>query len=166
MKKTLRDQLAAASKKYAAKEAAGDERVEAAVVYGAKWWSSHSRKAVAEYEKELTDALLDRNGVVSLWEKLQIKKTARLWMNRDRLADELDMEPTLMRFSQGSTRQIKEDVDPRLTLLEKFDRTLTADLTAIGLNYNATPSKMVEPTKKGGDAMSRLEKSLSRLGEM
>lgn len=166
MKKTLREQLAAAAKKWAAKEAAGDSRVADAVMYGAKCWSRISRKAVSEYEQELTSALMDRNGVVSPWEKLQIKKTARLWMYRDRLADELDLEPSLMRHGMGSTKQLTENVDPRLTLLEKFDRTLTADLTAIGLNYNATPSKMLENTKKGGDAMSRLEQSLNRLGEM
>ena len=166
MKKTMREQLDAEAKKWAARYAAGNERAAEAVVYGAKWWSRNARKSLAEYEKEMTDALLDRNGVVSPWEKLQIKKTARLWMNRDRLADELDMEPSFMRFGQGSTKQLTENVDPRLTLLEKFDRTLTADLTAIGLNYNATPSKMLEQTKKGGDAVSKLKQSLNRLGEI
>jgi len=149
MKKTLRDQLDTAAKKYAKKEAAGDERVAEAYVYGAKWWNRNARKPVEEYEKDMTAALLDRNGEVSPWEKLQIKKTARLWYNRDRLADELDMEDSFMRFGQGSTKQMTETVDPRLTLLEKFDRTLTADLTAIGLNYNSTPSKIKENTKKG-----------------
>lgn len=161
MKKTLKEALNTAAKKWAKQEAAGDERVIEAYIKGAKWWMTNARKAIAEYEKDMTAALIDRNGAISPWEKLQIKKTARLWYNRDRLADELDMEESFMRLGQGSTKQLTETIDPRLTLLEKFDRTLTADLTAIGLNYNATPSKIKEDTKRGVSENDTLTNTLA-----
>ena len=56
-----------------------------------------------------------------------------------------------MRFGQGSTKQMTETIDPRLTSLEKLERTLTADLTALGLNYNSTVSKMKEDAASGID---------------
>jgi hypothetical protein len=57
-----------------------------------------------------------------------------------------------MRFGQGSTKQMTETIDPRLTSLEKLERTLTADLTVLGLNYNSTVSKMKEDAASGVDA--------------
>ena len=56
-----------------------------------------------------------------------------------------------MRFGTGSTKQMTETIDPRLTSLEKLERTLTADLTALGLNYNSTVSKMKEDAASGID---------------
>lgn len=165
MKKNLRESLNAAATKWAKQEAAGDERVQEAYVRGAKWWMTNARKAISEYEKDMTAALIDRNGDISPWERLQVRKTARLWYNRDRLADELDMEESFMRFGQGSTKQLTETIDPRLTLLEKFDRTLTADLTAIGLNYNATPSKIKEDTKRGASENDTLNQTLAATRE-
>ena len=44
-----------------------------------------------------------------------------------------------------------ETINPRLTSLEKLERTLTADLTALGLNYNSTVSKMKEDAASGID---------------
>jgi hypothetical protein len=44
-----------------------------------------------------------------------------------------------------------ETIDPRLTSLEKLERTLTADLTALGLNYNSTVGKMKEDAASGVD---------------
>lgn len=161
--KTLKQQLVAAARKWSESDACGDDRAFDAFVNGAKWWQTNSRKAVRVYEKEMTDALEDRNGKVSPWEKLQIRKTARLWYNRDRLADELDMEDSFMRTSIGSMKQLTETVDQRLTLLEKFDRTLTADLSAIGLNYNANPKRIVEPTRVDETEQGRLSKKLSEL---
>ena len=69
---------------------------------------------------------------------------------RDRLAAELDMEASFMRMNQGSMKQMKFEVDQRLVLLEKFDRTLTADLTAIGLNFTSGTSSSATPKEDDG----------------
>ena len=150
MNKGLGQQRDEAAEKYARKHNAGQETVDA-FIDGAIWWKNNCLKAVKEYEKELTKAVENRIGAVEPFLKLQIRKTARLWQLRDRLAEELDFEDTFMRNGTGSMKQNTENIDPRATLLEKYDRTLTADLTALGLNFNTTPSKVKEDTRKGVD---------------
>lgn len=151
MKKTEKQQLDDFAKKYAAKEAQGDLRVENAIKAGVKEWMKISQKSLNEYAKKIKKAVTQRRKKVEPWLELQIMKTARLWKMRDRLAAELDMEQNLLMMGVGSTKQITKVIDPRLTSLEKIERTLTADLTALGLNYNSTVSKMKEDAGDGVD---------------
>jgi len=151
MKKTIREQLDTAARKYAKQEAAGDKRVEDAYIKGAKCWQTIGAKQLKDYERDLTKAHEEVIGPVTFAIKIQIRKVARLWEKVDRLHDELDMQDSFMRLGQGSMMQMKEDLDPRLSILEKYERTLDACLTSIGLTYNATPSKIKDDKKKGVD---------------
>jgi len=151
MKKTIREQLDTAARKYAKQEAAGDEQVEDAYIDGAKWWQRNAAKQLKEYERDLTKAHEEIIGPVTFAIKIQIRKVARLWEKVDRLHDELDMETDFIRPGMGSTKQYTENLDPRLSILEKYERTLDACLTSIGLTYNATPSKIKDDKKKGVD---------------
>ena len=150
MKKAIREQLDIDARKYVRQEN-GDERMTDAILWGAAWWNRHMLKPVKDYEKRIRKAIYERRKTVDSWLDLQIEKTARLWQMRDRLAAELDEERSFMRFGTGSTKQMTETIDPRLTSLEKLERTLTADLTALGLNYNSTVSKMKEDAASGAD---------------
>lgn len=150
MKKAIREQLDIDARKYVRQEN-GDERMTDAILWGATWWNRHMLKSVKDYEKRIRKAIYERRKTVDSWLDLQIEKTARLWQMRDRLAAELDEERTFMRYGTGSTKQMTETIDPRLTSLEKLERTLTADLTALGLNYNSTVSKMKEDAASGVD---------------
>ena len=150
MKKAIREQLDIDARKYVRQEN-GDERMTEAILWGAAWWNRHMLKPVKDYEKRIRKAIFERRKTVDSWLDLQIEKTARLWQMRDRLAAELDEERSFMRFGTGSTKQMTETIDPRLTSLEKLERTLTADLTALGLNYNSTVSKMKEDAASGVD---------------
>jgi hypothetical protein len=150
MKKAIREQLDIDARKYVRQEN-GDERMTEAILWGAAWWNRHMLKPVKDYEKRIRKAIYERRKTVDSWLDLQIEKTARLWQMRDRLAAELDEERSFMRFGTGSTKQMTETIDPRLTSLEKLERTLTADLTALGLNYNSTVSKMKEDAASGVD---------------
>jgi hypothetical protein len=150
MKKAIREQLDIDARKYVRQEN-GDERMTDAILWGATWWNRHMLKSVKDYEKRIRKAIYERRKTVDSWLDLQIEKTARLWQMRDRLAAELDEERTFMRYGTGSTKQMTETIDPRLTSLEKLERTLTADLTALGLNYNSTVSKMKEDAASGND---------------
>ena len=163
MKKTIREQLDTAAKKYAKQEAAGSRQVEEAYIDGAKWWNSNSQKPLKQYVKDIEKAIIDREGIVKPFLNLQVQKTARLWQMRDRLAAELDFEDSFMMIGQGSMTQLTKTIDPRLTSLEKLERTLTSDLAALGLNYNATPSKIKENTKQGGEKQDRLQSTLDKL---
>lgn len=150
MKESLKKQLDAEAKRYAKKNAASDERVIEAFVDGAKWWNDAAADSIEEYEKNLTEAYVAKHGSEDPGIRLYIKKIARLWQMRDRLAAELDMEASFMRMNQGSMKQMKYEVDQRLVLLEKFDRTLTADLTAIGLNFTQGTSSAAGPKEDDG----------------
>jgi len=150
MKKAIREQLDIDARKYVRQEN-GDERMTDAILWGATWWNRHMLKSIKDYEKRIRKALFERRKTVDSWLDLQIEKTARLWQMRDRLAAELDEERSFMRFGTGSTKQMTETADPRLTLFEKMDRTLTADITALGLNFNSTVSKMKEDAASGID---------------
>lgn len=150
MKKAIREQLDIDARKYVRQEN-GDERMTEAILWGATWWNRHMLKPVKDYEKRIRKAVYERRKTIDSWLELQIEKTARLWQMRDRLAAELDEERSFMRFGTGSTKQMTETIDPRLTSLEKLERTLTADLTALGLNYNSTVSKMKEDAASGVD---------------
>ena len=150
MKKAIREQLDIDARKYVRQEN-GDERMTDAILWGATWWNRHMLKPVKDYEKRIRKAIYERRKTVDSWLDLQIEKTARLWQMRDRLAAELDEQRDFMRVGTGSTRQVTENIDPRLTSFEKLERTLTADLTALGLNYNSTVSKMKEDAASGVD---------------
>lgn len=149
MKKTLREQLGAAASKYASKHPGHVATAADAFAAGAEWMQKAMARPLAAYAKDLRRAIETRTGAVEPFLKLQIQKTAQLWMMVDRLTDELaDAESTMM-TEQGSQGQTKQTLDPRVAQLEKYHRTLTADLTALGLNFQATPSKVREETKKG-----------------
>jgi hypothetical protein len=163
MKKAIREQLDIDARKYVRQEN-GDERMTDAILWGAAWWNRHMLKPVKDYEKRIRKAIYERRKTVDSWLDLQIEKTARLWQMRDRLAAELDEERSFMRFGTGSTKQMTETIDPRLTSLEKLERTLTADLTALGLNYNSTVSKMKEDAASGVDAEK--DGLMSRISEV
>lgn len=152
MKKPIRKQLDIAAQKYAKQEAAGDELVENAYIEGAKCWQKLGAKQLKDYERDLTKAHEEVIGPVTFAIKIQIRKVARLWEKVDRLHDELDMVSVFVRPGIGSMKQMTENLDPRLSILEKYERTLDAVLTSIGLTYNTTPSKVKDDKKKGIDS--------------
>jgi len=159
---SLKKKLDAEAKKYAKKVAAGDKKIAEAVVYGAEWWNTQSLSSIEAYEKDLTDAYIAKYKTQDPGIRLQIKKTARLWQMRDRLAAELDMEGSFMRMAQGSMKQMKFEIDQRLLLLEKFDRSLTVDLTAIGLNFNSSNTSQQPPKDDEDDAMLAFYKNAKK----
>lgn len=161
-KKSLKKQLEAEAKKYAKANAAGDKRVQEAVVYGGEWWCTHAGQSMAEYEDDLTKAYIEKYGDADLGIRLQIRKTSRLWHTRDRLAAELDNQDSFIRMAQGSMKQMKYEIDPRLLLLEKYERDLTNDLTAIGLNFTASNAKPNQPSDDEDDAMLAFYKNAKK----
>lgn len=164
MKKTIREQLDTAARKYARDNAAGSETVEEAYIYGAKWWQRNAAKTLKDYERDLTKAHEEVIGPVTFAIKIMIRRVARLWEKVDRLHDELDMLDSFMGWAEGSMRQMKQEIDPRLASLEKYERTLEAAFTSIGLTYNATPSKIREDKRRGAD--SEKDGLMSRIDEV
>lgn len=152
MKKALKEQLTTEARKWARQNAAGDERAAEAYEAGAKWWSTASLKPRRQYERELEKAHQEAIGPVTFGIRMQIANTAMLMAHRDRLQAEVDQMDELTSWVQGSMKQPKKEFDQRAIELKKVIAQVTDELTALGLNYNATPSKVVSDKKKGVDA--------------
>lgn len=109
------------------------------------------KKTAKQYEEEIKSMIEARTGNFEVWLQPQLEATA---MNRVMLAKvqkELENETTLIVTSTGSQGQMKQDAHPLLATYDKMQRTLIQQYEALGLNFRTTPSKVVEPTKKGVD---------------
>ena len=105
-------------------------------------------KSVQTYEKEIVKMIEARNGVFDNWLSPQVEGAA---MNRVILAQihtEITKEKSLTISVSGSMGQEKREPHPLLAVYDKMQRTLLQQYAALGLNYNATPSKINEPTGK------------------
>ena len=105
-------------------------------------------KSVQAYEKEIVKMIEARNGVFDNWLSPQVEGAA---MNRVILAQihaEITQEKSLTISVSGSMGQEKREPHPLLAVYDKMQRTLLQQYAALGLNYNATPSKINEPTGK------------------
>ena len=109
-----------------------------------------SKNKLKKYIEALRTRIETRVGEVEDFLVPMIETTARHQMLHDKMWEEL-MDGDLTRMATGSMEQMKKEVNPLLAQYEKMHRSLTDDLTALGLNYNTTPSKVTENTKKGVD---------------
>ena len=103
---------------------------------------------VQEYKDEIVKMIEARNGEFDFWLSPQVEGAA---MNRVILAKihtELTNCNSLIVSAFGSTGQEKREPHPLLAVYDKMQRTLLQQYAALGLNYNATPSKINEPTGK------------------
>lgn len=81
----------------------------------------------------------------------QVSATAQTWMMMNRVHKDLMQESSLVGFAQGSMKQQKQEVNPLLPYYLKLQAELRLQFQALGLNWNTTPSKIKEDTKKGVD---------------
>lgn len=105
------------------------------------------KKTLNQHINELRSRIESRVGTVEEFLVPQIEEAARYKMLLERFFDEL-IDADLLLVVSGSTGQDKTIANPLLAQYDKMHRSLAADLTALGLNYNTTPSKVTENTKK------------------
>lgn len=107
-----------------------------------------NKKSIHAYELELRKLIKERTGEeCEPWIIPQIRSTAKNEFVLDKVTDEITAG-NLTQVSTGSAGQQKIDVSPLLPYFDKLNRTLIAQFEALGLNYNTTPSKVNEKTKK------------------
>lgn len=109
------------------------------------------KKTLRQHIEELRRRIESRMGTVEDFLEPQIEEAARYKMLLERFFDEL-IDADLLLVVSGSTGQDKTVANPLLAQYDKMHRSLAADLTALGLNYNTTPSKVTENTKKDATA--------------
>lgn len=105
-------------------------------------------KSVQTYVQEIVKMIEARNGTFDNWLTPQVEGAA---MNRVILAQihkEITGAKSLTIIVSGSMGQEKREPHPLLAVYDKMQRTLLQQYAALGLNYNATPSKINEPTGK------------------
>ena len=105
------------------------------------------------YEARLQEMVQDRRGGerIDAFLLAQINTAAKTWMLCDKLFEAIMKEKDMTSIETGSQGQQKTVVNPLLAQYDKMYRTLMLAFDRLGINYNATPSKIVENTKRGGD---------------
>ena len=81
----------------------------------------------------------------------QVSACAQTWMMMNRVYRDLMKAKTLIDTVLGSMTQQKDQVNPLLPYYLKLQAELRLQFQSLGLNWNATPSKIKEDTKKGVD---------------
>ena len=81
----------------------------------------------------------------------QVTTCAQCWMMLTKVHKELMNASSLVTVVTGSQGQDKEGVNPLLPYYLKLQAELRLQFQSLGLNWNATPSKIVDSTKKGVD---------------
>ncbi len=111
------------------------------------------KRTAHAYELELRKMIKSRTGAeMESWLLPQVRATAMNMVMLDKVQETLiDEDTDLMITASGSMGQMKQDAHPLLTHYDKLQRTLIQQFQALSLNYNATPSKVKEDTKKGVD---------------
>ena len=103
------------------------------------------------YELELRKMVKERTGIdCEVWLYPLIRTTAFNMVVRDKIQKEMLDLDNFISLVTGSNGQQKTEVSPLLPHYDKIQRTITQQLTAMGLTYDTTPSKVNEDTKKGG----------------
>lgn len=110
------------------------------------------KKKAKDYEDELKGMIKHRTGAdCEPWLYPQLRATAMNMAMLDKVQDELEKEPFLVCFGEGSVGQKKKEAHPLLAHYDKMQRTLIQQFEALGLNFKTTPSKVKEDTKRGVD---------------
>ena len=82
----------------------------------------------------------------------QVTTCAQTWMMLNRVHRDLMKEKNLVDLVQGSMTQMKNEVNPLLPYYLKLQAELRLQFQSLGLNWNTTPSKIKEDTRKGVDS--------------
>lgn len=110
------------------------------------------QKSLHGYELELRRMIKSRTGAdCEVWLYPQVRATAANMVLLDKMLEELAGVDSLVSSLAGCTGQQKEPVNPLVAAYDKAQRTLLMQLKSLGLNYNATPSKVKEDARRGVD---------------
>ena len=125
------------------------------------------RKSINKITEELTDsvkAIIGKEPTIGL--KMQISATAKQIFMVDKLFDEISKDGFQMETTMiGSTGQNKVTVSPLLQMFNSDQANLMKQLESLGLNYNATPSKMTDRVSVEETKSDPLGKMLASIKE-
>lgn len=117
-------------------------------------------KAKKTYERELWEDVTTRKGAKDTFLRHMISKAAADLHNLDKIDEQLE-KSDFVTIAKGSREQAKTEINPLLAQRDKVSRTITADLAALGLTYEAKPERVNDTGAKGKDEIDNVIKILS-----
>lgn len=105
------------------------------------------KKSLKWYADELKVRVEERTGkAFENFLNPQLTAAASMMRMIDRIDYEIDKQDLIIPM-EGSGGQAKMIANPLIPEYQRCQRVLTAQLTALGLTYNATPRKITDSTK-------------------
>lgn len=105
-------------------------------------------KAKKTYERELWEDVTTRKGAKDTFLRHMISKAAADLHHLDQIDEQLE-KADFVTIAKGSREQSKTEINPLLAHRDKVSRTITADLAALGLTYEANPDRVNDTGAKG-----------------
>lgn len=113
-------------------------------------------KTLSEHEDVLVEMITERRKKFDKFLIPAVQTCAQCWMMYNKVYGLLIKKSDLTSLMPGSMGQLKPEVDPLLPYYLKLQAELRLQFQAIGLNWNATPSKINESTQDGVDVADPL----------
>jgi hypothetical protein len=123
-------------------------------------------KTAEDYQEEIRQMMVECKGECKTWYMLRIRSLAMNLVILDKVQNEILTAKGLILEKQGSTGQIKSEVNPLLTYYNQLQNTVLKQFNGLGLNVDddvETPD--VPPSTNPADPMSELYNSAKEILE-
>lgn len=123
-------------------------------------------KTAEDYQEEIRQMMVECKGECKTWYMLRIRSLAMNLVILDKVQNEILTAKGLILEKQGSTGQIKSEVNPLLTYYNQLQNTVLKQFNGLGLNVDddvETPD--APPSTNPADPMSELYNSAKEILE-
>lgn len=123
-------------------------------------------KTAEDYQEEIRQMMVECKGECKTWYMLRIRSLAMNLVILDKVQNEILTAKGLILEKQGSTGQIKSEVNPLLTYYNQLQNTVLKQFNGLGLNVDddvETPD--APPSTDPADPMSVLYNSAKEILE-
>lgn len=123
-------------------------------------------KTAEDYQEEIRQMMVECKGECKTWYMLRIRSLAMNLVILDKVQNEILTAKGLILEKQGSTGQIKSEVNPLLTYYNQLQNTVLKQFNGLGLNVDddvETPD--APPSTDPADPMSELYNSAKEILE-
>lgn len=112
-------------------------------------------KDIIYYEEQLRNELQDRIGEVAPWTESLIHDLAEQMVERDRESEEIERTGRTW-DCWDKNQNPKKEQNPHVNLKKETVRSIGILREHLGLSFKATPRKITENTRKGGEEHDKL----------
>ena len=113
-------------------------------------------KTAEEYQEEIRQMIVECKGECKAWYMLRIRSLAMNLVILDKVQNEILTAKGLILEKQGSTGQIKSEVNPLLPYYNQLQNTVLKQFNGLGLNIDDGTSADDTPATDATDPMEQL----------